>query len=888
MLSDDERLCLPVFGDESYREGPTEGFDDSRAGGVAAFKAVALDSDIKQAGCSATAGVAANMKPIDFSSFLHRGGKEVEGINLAQEDDSMMASLRPRGDSSFVPMSPVKKRGRVAGEDAMDPPMTNLPSAAHTVMLTPPCPRKHPQEVWFGHVEGEDRGEDAMDPPVMRTDVFAWMRDDNETKSQEIIDLLADETNYCDEMQRHLGSLRDGLYHEMLGHQREADVSCSTLYPGGYEYYTQTFAGKSYQAHYRRLATSTGKQQSDGELVLDENELATDSDDGSQKPFCSVTGPFANPAHSAYACGVDFTGSDSYALRLFRLPRAPGQWSPTAIERTDGCVHWGMWGECLYYVSLDADYRPFQIRRHILGHDPTGASDEVLCQEDDKRFSVSLEATSCRRYLLAMIASSETSEAHLYDLKNPGTGFICVSSRVFSHRYSVDHREGHLYILTSKDSCKDSKLCRVPVSALPDAPLDVWEDVWVPKAGITLESLQCFQRFMVLQVRDCGEPKIIVHPYAEDSDIPLHSVSFPTVAAHGGEVLTPRGLVQARAAYYASLSENPIFDTSVIRYDYTSFTVPHQTFEYNVYTQQHKLIWQQPIPGCDASAYQAEHLTTSRRRVPISLVYRKDLHPQGLAGGPFPTVLTGYGAYGCCQDPDFDGSRLSLLDRGVVYALAHVRGGGELGRSWYEEGRGLFVKNRFADFVDVAEELIAAGITAPEKLSAWGTSSGGLLVTASMNMRPDLFRAVLLEVPFVDVLNTMCDPTVPLTVGEWEEIGNPNERDYFYYQLEYSPYDNLRMDSYPSALVTASLNDSMVGYWEPLKYVSKLRMLRANDKPTLLRANFHAGHAGAHDRYQYLRELAFQFAFLLAELGLKEQPLLDAPAAHLREHGKSG
>jgi len=284
---------------------------------------------------------------------------------------------------------------------------------------------------------------------------------------------------------------------------------------------------------------------------------------------------------------------------------------------------------------------------------------------------------------------------------------------------------------------------------------------------------------------------------------------------------------------------------------------------------------QQPVPNFDPSIYRAEKIKTPLRSVPISLVYRKDIHPQGLAGGPFPVLITGYGAYGACSDPDFDGNRLSLLDRGVVYALVHVRGGGELGRSWYEEGRYLAVKNRFQDFVEAAETLVSLRVAAPGRMAAWGTSSGGLLVTASANLRPDLFRAMLLEVPFVDALNTMRDPSIPLTTGEWEEIGNPNEREYFYYMLEYSPYDNIRMEAYPAALVTSSLNDAMVGYWEPLKYVSKLRLMSAaEDRPVLLQADFHAGHGAASDRYKCLRDSAFHFAFLLDQLGLAGAKLL--------------
>lgn len=881
---EDHNMGLPLCSDDSYKSGQVEGFDNSRAGGLAAFKGVSLGGATSQAAGDANLLINA-VPPADFSFLLSAAGSR-NGTTKAEGEDASMASFPPRDSFSGPP--PVKKRGRM--DDGPDspilPPWVSAVAEASGKQGKPTAPviQPRPQEVLFGKVEGEERGEKAMDPPVKRTDVFAWLRDDSQDKDPEIMDLLAEENAYSNGMQQHLEALRSTLYNEMLAHQREADVSCKTLYPGGYEYYTKTFVGKSYQVHYRRRASAAadGAPVGTEEMLLDENDLATDPEDGSQRPFCSVTGPFGNPMHTQYVCGTDFTGSDEYTLRMFPgPPRARDQWSSLEIERTDGSVHWGALGECFYYVALDPEFRPAEIRRHNLGQDPAGLSDQTIWQEDDKKFSVSLDESSCRRYIIATVASSETSEVHLLDLKAPGAGLQCVAQRAFGHRYSVDHCGGMLYILTSKDNCKNSKLCRVPISALPDASLDVWEDIWMPTGQLKLESHHCFERFIALEARHAGECKIFIQGYGdgEDEPLPLHAITFPDVAAHTGRVLTPRGMAKARAAFCAGLADNPIFETQVIRYNYTSFTVPPQTFEYDVRSKSHRLIWQQPVPDYDPALYQAEQIRTRHRGVPVSVVYRKDLHPEGLAGGPFPTVLTGYGAYGCCQDPDFDGNRLSLLDRGVIYAVAHVRGGGELGRSWYEEGRYLSVKNRFADFVDAAEELISLHITVPQQLSAWGTSSGGLLVTASMNLRPDLFHTVLLQVPFVDVLNTMCDPSVPLTVGEWEEIGNPNEKEYFYYQLEYSPYDNLRMESYPSALVTASLNDSMVGYWEPLKYVAKLRMLRTNRRPSLLRVNFHAGHSGAQDRYESLREAAFEFAFLLGELGLAERRLLASSGA---------
>lgn len=737
-------------------------------------------------------------------------------------------------------------------------------------VLRPPQASRRPQNVLFGKVHGEDRGPRAMDPPVVRTDVFAWMRGVDNQANEEVRELLRLENEYTEAAQTHLRNLRDILYAEMLNHQMEADTSLITEYPGGFGYFTRTFIGKAYQAHYRCRVLSDGSWGEE-ELVLDENKLAINPSDGSIYPYVDISGPFQNQSHTLYAYATDFAGNGENTLHVFSFSSGVIEQSQVCLERTDGSVHWGLSGECFYYVELDEEFRQYRVKQHVLGKQPKGNDDYLLLEEEDKRFSLFVEESGCTRFLILVSASSETAEVNLLDLCRPDMGLLRVSSRVFSHQYRVDHCEGWVYILTNKDGTKNSKLCRVALTELPDVPLASWEDIWAPNQGTKLDSHRCFQSFMVIEGREHGQCRFFVRSYEDAGGALLHTVEFPHASAHAGSILTPRGATAACAAFSAHLGENPMFKANVIRYHYESFTVPSMTYEYDVRCRVHRLLRQQEVPNFDPSRYRAERISTMGRSVPISLVYCKDIHPQGLAGGPFPLLLTGYGAYGACQDPGFDGNRLSMLDRGIVYALVHVRGGGELGRSWYEEGRYLAVKNRFEDFIEAAETLINLQIAAPGNIVAWGTSSGGLLVAASVNLRPDIFKAVLLEVPFVDVLNTMSDPSIPLTIAEWEEIGNPNERDYFYYMLEYSPYDNIRMDAYPATLVTACLNDTMVGYWEPLKYVSKLRLMTtAGDRPVLLQANFHAGHGAASDRYKCTRDSAFHFAFLLDQLGLAE------------------
>eukprot|EP00927_Polykrikos_kofoidii_P050146 TRINITY_DN44077_c0_g1_i1.p1 TRINITY_DN44077_c0_g1~~TRINITY_DN44077_c0_g1_i1.p1 ORF type:complete len:989 (-),score=127.50 TRINITY_DN44077_c0_g1_i1:171-3002(-) len=927
----------PLLNDNSYQGPPVEEFDDSRAVGVAAFKVglglghglsslpgVDGGSDASNQGnlweVWADAAKTSGQTPVDFGFLLGTKPSEEAGT------DSVSSKGTAGENDAADAASPTKKRGRmdIDGCDFLVPStcetdasrgshrnLEPLSPANHAkpshfcggaadgslpvksfdglgagtdprAKPIPPRPARRPSQVLCGVVPGEDRGPRAMDPPVTRTDVFAWMRDDTH-ESEEVMELLREENHYAEAMQSHLSELREVLYNEMRQHEREAESSLLSPCPGGYGYFHRTFVGKSYGALYRCKILADGAWGAE-ELVLDENELVETQCLRSKRPYLSVTSPQYDHVHQSYACGIDYCGTDSYTLRVFRpslqsntstfgagvvKPTSRAVWSSLEIKSTDGSAVWGLASECIYYVRQDHEFRSYQARCHRVGDDPTGVADASLFEEADKRFCVSVCTTTCGSLLIVSSDSSETSEIRLLDLGDTAAGLRRIVPRQFAHRYSVDRRGLWLYALTNKDGAKNSKLCRFPIALLPDVALDLWEDVWVPSGGTKLDSLKCFQDFIALEGREQGECRIFVSGYADEpGSAPLHAIAFPDASMHSGHVLTPRGATAARAAFSAGLSENAMFQTKVLRYNYSSFTVPTLTYEYTVQTQEHKLLRRADVPKFDAELYRAERIMSQHRGVPISLVYRKDIHQHGLAGGPFPVLLTGYGAYGCCQDPDFDGNRLSLLDRGVIYAIAHVRGGGEFGWTWYEEGRYKAVKNRFADFVDAAETLVALRITAPATLAAWGTSSGGLLVTASANLRPDLFRAILLEVPFVDAVSTMADPSVPLTVGDWEEVGNPNELEYYYYILEYSPYDNIRMDAYPAVLATSSLNDSMVGYWEPLKYVSKLRLLKTDERPVLLKTDFHAGHAATSDRYESTRQLAFFFSFLLDELGL--------------------
>jgi len=869
---DDDDDHMMTTGDESYQGPPALGFDDSRGAGVALFRA----------GASLAPG-ARGSGPTDFGFLL--GGN----ASAVQTSADIPVPTTPENSSSgygafkdvAAAASSELKRGRSEEKEMGD-------AKRMAAYMQPPQPPLRPQEVVFGKVPGQDRGTGVMNPPVVRTDPFFWLRDDTHS-NEEVQQILQEEDDYCCRSLANLQSLSDQLYKEMRNHEKESSVGIPSIYPGGYAYYGRGYRNERYGAHFRAriategsnsslspgepvpadvdvLAKSIGMRLVDEEQLLDENDL-NDDGTGGTRPYLSVCGPEPSADHRLIAYAEDFEGNDSYRIRFHDTSvEAELRDDAVELEETDGSMVCDSTGHAgLYYVGHDHEYRGYVVRWHAIG--APQHEDRVVLQEDDRRFSVSIGQTSDDRFLVIQSASSETAESYLLDMQSQSSSLVSVCPQQFGVHYDVDHCLGTLFILTDKDGAKNSKLCCTPLSSIPSSSSS-WQDAWVPESYVHLDSLHCFEKFLALEGRESGVMRIYIMPLANGSPGPVHSVIFPEMRVSTGFVHTPRTQAAAKSLYSVSLGGNDLFKTETLRLHYTSYTVPGRDYAYHVPTKEFKLLKESGPDHYKSALYRAEQITSTERQVPISLVYRTDLHPQGLRGGPFPTLLTGYGAYGACQDPGFDSNILCMLDRGVVYAVAHVRGGGELGRDWREEGRYLKVKNRFRDFIDAADTLVALGISETSRLAAWGESSGGLLVSASVNQRPDLFKAVLLYVPFVDAMNTMSDPSIPLTCGEWEEVGNPNQRETFHYMLEYSPYDNLRMQDYPAALVTASLNDSMVGYWEPLKFVSKLRRIKTDSNPVLLKVDFHAGHGGASDKYKSMQEQAQHFAFLLEQLGV--------------------
>jgi oligopeptidase B len=512
---------------------------------------------------------------------------------------------------------------------------------------------------------------------------------------------------------------------------------------------------------------------------------------------------------------------------------------PDRAART-GSLAWAADNRTLFYTVEDAAKRQYRLYRHVLG-----GSDDLVYEEPDERFDVSVQRTRSGGYLVLGIGSHTTSEARILPADQPGGAFRLVAPRRQDREYYVDHRGDLLYIRVN-DTGRNFRLVTAPVA---DPREENWRELVPHRAGVMLEDVELFADHYVRVERADGLPRLVV-------------VDFRTGATHAIRFPEP--------VYSASASVNRVWDTPLFRYAYQSFITPNSVYDYDVRTRNSRLLKRTEIlGGYDPRRYVSERVYATAHdgtRIPISLVYRRGLRRDGRA----LMLLTAYGSYGSPSSVTFNSNRLSLLDRGAVFALAHIRGGGEMGKAWHDQGRMLAKMNTFTDFIASAEYLVAQHYTSPQRLAIQGGSAGGLLMGAVTNLRPDLFRAVVANVPFVDVINTMLDASLPLTVTEFEEWGNPRIREQYDYIRQYSPYDNLAARSYPALLVTTSFNDSQVMYWEPAKYVARLRTLDTSDRPLVFAINMGAGHGGASGRYDRLREIARDWGFVLWQLGITE------------------
>jgi oligopeptidase B len=686
----------------------------------------------------------------------------------------------------------------------------------------------------------------TLQPPVARkehketplhgtvlVDDYAWLRD---KQNPEVTAYLEAESAYAEAVMAPLAGLREELYGEMLSHVKQTDVSVPYR-QGDWWYYTRTEEGRQYAIHCRTHGLPNATEDTPEQVVLDGNLLAEG------QAFFSIGGTDVTDDGRWLAYTTDLTGFRQYTLHIKDLQT--GDTLPGEVERVGSAV-WAADNRTLFYTVEDEEQkRQYQLWRHCVGQ----TTDDVLVyQEDDERFNLGAGRTRDGKFVVFESASHITTESWVLPANQPEGQFTLISPRVDEHEYSIDHRNG-LWFIRTNDQGRNFRLVTAPV-ATPGR--EHWTERIAHRADVMLEEVDLFAGFFIACEREDGLPRLRLWQF--DGDGPE--------AAPAGEIAFPE------PAYSAQPHVNRIFDTPTFRYSYQSLVTPSSIYEYEVATGASTLLKQLEVPGgFDRTLYASERVHTTAAdgvQVPVSLVYRKDKRE----AGQNPLYVYGYGSYGYSLPVAFSSNRLSLLDRGVVLAYAHIRGGGDLGEPWHDAGKMLVKRNTFTDFISAVEHLTAAGYGDPARVAIEGGSAGGLLMGAVVNLKPEIFRAVLSHVPFVDVMNTMLDASLPLTVPEYEEWGNPNEETYFNYMLSYSPYDNLKAGSYPAMLVKTSLNDSQVMYWEPAKYVAKLRTLKTDNNPLLLVTNMQAGHGGASGRYDYLKEIAFDYGFLLRELGL--------------------
>jgi len=666
------------------------------------------------------------------------------------------------------------------------------------------------------------------------TDDYAWLRD---KQDPEVTAYLEAENAYAEAVMARLEGLRDDLYREMLSHVKQTDVSVPYR-AGSWWYYTHTEEGRQYAVLCRTHGSPNATEDTPEQIVLDGNLLA----EGHSFFSIGATDITGDGRWLAYT--TDTTGFRQYTLHIKDL--VTGETLAEEVERV-GSVVWAADNLTLFYTVEDEEQkRQYQLWRHARGTQTT--EDVLVYQDDDERFNLGAGRTRDGKYLVMESASHTTTESWVLPAAEPEGKFSLISPREDEHEYSIDHRNG-LWFIRTNDRGRNFRLVTAPVATPGRAH---WTERTAHRDSVMLEDVDLFAGFFVACEREGGLPRLRISRFTGDG----------AEAAPAGEIAFPE------PAYSAHPHINRVFEATEFRYAYQSLITPSSVYEYDVATGASTLLKQLDIPGgFDRALYASERVHATAPdgvQVPVSLVYRIDKRQPGVN----PLYVYGYGSYGYSLPLGFSPNRLSLLDRGVVMAYAHIRGGADLGEPWHDAGKMLVKRNTFTDFIAAVEHLVSSKYGNPARVAIEGGSAGGLLMGAVVNLRPDLFRAVLSHVPFVDVMNTMLDATLPLTVPEYEEWGNPNEETYFHYMLSYSPYDNLKAASYPAMLVKTSLNDSQVMYWEPAKYVAKLRTLKTDDNPLLLVTNMQAGHGGASGRYDYLKEIALDYAFLLRELGL--------------------
>jgi oligopeptidase B len=657
-----------------------------------------------------------------------------------------------------------------------------------------------------------------------RQDDYFWMRDKDDPA---VASYLEAENAYAAAVMKPTEPLQETLYKEMLSHIQETDLSVPYR-DGAFLYYSRTEQGKQYPIYCRKKDSIDAPEQ----VILDVNVLAEG------ETFMAVGAFAVSDDGNRLAYSTDNTGFREFRLHVKDL--RTGALGPERIERT-GSVAWAADNRTLFYTVEDAAKRQYRLFRHRVGEE--AATDALVYEEKDELFRVGVGRSKSRAFLFTGISSHTTSEMRYLRADTPEAEWRIIAPRRHEHEYDVEHH-GDVFYIRTNDRGRNFRLVTAPVAEPGEAS---WTEVVPHRPDVMLEGIEPFANHSVLLEREGGLPRFRVTDLRTGT---TRSIAFP------------------EPAYAAFPSHNVEWDAPAFRYSYQSMVTPASVYDYDLAGGESTLLKRTEVPGgFDPANYRTERLEATAAdgvKVPVSIVYRTGLVRDGRA----PLLLTGYGSYGFAYPVTFSPMRLALLDRGVSVAIAHIRGGGELGKPWHDAGRMLKKKTTFTDFIAVAEHLIAGKYTSPEQLVVRGGSAGGLLVGAALNMRPDLFGAALVDVPFVDVVNTMLDESLPLTVGEFEEWGNPKQKDAYDYIKAYCPYTNLAQKAYPAMLVQTSFNDSQVMYWEPAKYVAKLRTLKTGSRPLLLKTNMAAGHGGASGRYDALHEDAFDYAFMLKELGM--------------------
>lgn len=652
-------------------------------------------------------------------------------------------------------------------------------------------------------------------------DSYYWLR---ERENPDVVNHITAENEYCNAVMAHTSKLQEELFNEMKARIKEEDESVPTRIKNSY-YYSKTVAGKQYREHYRKIGSLDAAPQ----LLLDCNQLAEG------KAYFDLGAFEISPNQNYLAYSTDTNGSERYNLVVKDLET--GELLGDELQDI-ASVAWAADSKTLFYTVRDDAWRSYKVFRHKLGDKQS--DDKEVYYEPDERFGVYVYLSKDERYVIISIGSQITNEYRLIPAANPTAQPKVFAARRQGVEYDIAPHGDKFYIRTNLDGAVNFKIMETPANT---TDWKSWKEVIAHNPNVKLEYFDEFKEYLNIMVRENGLRKIRVYKLSDSST---------------------EDIVMPEPAYTLGVRSNPNFDDTKMQYVYSSMVRPTTTYEYDMATKEQRIAKQAELGvPYNPDDYQSERIFATApdgTQIPISLVYKKGL----VKNGHNPTLLYGYGSYGVPMEAGFNSNRISLLDRGFVYAVAHIRGGSDMGEQWYHDGKLMKKKNTFTDFIACAEKLIEDGYTVPDHLGIMGGSAGGLLMGAATNMRPDLFTAVVADVPFVDVMNTICDPTLPLTVGEYEEWGNPTEdREAYEYMKSYSPYDNVTPRKYPNILAIAGFNDPRVSYWEPAKWVQKIRENNLGSSVVILNTNMGAGHGGASGRYDYLKEVALNYAFLI-------------------------